>query len=85
MTKNYYSTLLRHKIADKLEIKEMYHILMRDYLDIFHEHKLKHKVILTIPDEFQKYFYIYKFESNEKILFKYTIHKPLSVHSSIKK
>lgn len=84
MTKNYYSSLLRRKIAEKIGIKEMYHILMKDYLDIFHEHKLKHKVILTIPEKFQKYFYIYKFESNEKILFKYTIHKPLTVQASIK-
>ena len=85
MKKNYYSNLLRRKISEKISIKEMYHLLMKDYLDIFHNHKMKYKVILNIPEKFQKYFIIYKFECEEKIMFKYTIHKPLTVHASIKK
>jgi hypothetical protein len=84
MKKSYYSTLLRRKISEKISIKEMYHLLMKDYLDIFHNHKLKYKVILSIPEEFKKYFTIYKFECQEKIMFKYITHKPLTVHASIK-
>ena len=83
MKKNYYGKLLRRKISEKISIKDMYHLLMKDYLDIFHNHKIKYKVILNVPDEFEKYFNIYKFESNDKIMFKYTIHKPLTVLASI--
>ena len=44
---------------------------------------MKYKVILNVPNDFEKYFNIYKFESQEKIMFKYTIHKPLTVQASI--
>ena len=84
MRKNYYSSLLRKKIGEKLPIKDIYHILMKEYLDIFHYHKVKHKCILTIPEKFYDYFHIYKFERDDSILFKYTIHKPLTVQASIK-
>ena len=52
--KNYYGKLLRRKISEKISIKDMYHLLMKDYLDIFHNHKIKYKVILNVPDEFEK-------------------------------
>lgn len=84
MKRNYYNKILRMKLKDKIKIKEMYHILMKEYLDIFHYHKVKHKCILTIPEKFYDYFHIYKFERDDSILFKYTIHKPLTVQASIK-
>jgi hypothetical protein len=83
MKKNYYSKLLRRKISEKISLKDMYHLLMKDYIDIFHNYKLKYKVILNIPEDFEKYFNIYKFELGEKIMFKYTIHKPLTVHATM--
>jgi hypothetical protein len=63
MKKNYYGKLLRRKISEKISIKDMYHILMKDYIDIFHNYKVKYKVILNVLDDFEKYFNIYKFES----------------------
>ena len=45
MKRNYYNKLLRIKLKDKVKIKEMYHILMKEYLDIYHDHKIKYKKV----------------------------------------
>ena len=84
MKKNYYNKILRDKCTNKIKIKEMYHILMKEYLDIYHEHKVKYKNFLFIPNKIYDYFIVkeYKKEHNN-ILFDYMIHNPLLVRVSI--
>ena len=53
MKRNYYNKLLRMKLKDKIKIKEMYHILMKKYLDIYHEHKIKYKSFLLVPEKLE--------------------------------
>ena len=57
---------------------------MKEYLDIYHEHKVKYKNFLFIPNKIYDYFIVkeYKKEHNN-ILFDYMIHNPLLVRVSI--
>jgi len=83
MKKHYFSSLLRKKYEEKLLIKNMYHLLMKDFLDIFHEHKMKNKFVLDIPQKLQHYFHIQKFDIDNDIMINYIIHHPLLVKASI--
>lgn len=83
MKKHYFSSLLRKKCEEKLLIKNMYHLLMKDFLDIFHEHKMKNKFVLDVPQKLQHYFHIQKFDIDNDIMINYIIHHPLLVKASI--
>ena len=56
---------------------------MKDFLDIFHEHKMKNKFVLDIPQKLQHYFHIQKFDIDNDIMINYIIHHPLLVKASI--
>tara|TARA_Y100000741_G_scaffold362014_1_gene347004 strand:- start:1111 stop:1779 length:669 start_codon:yes stop_codon:yes gene_type:complete len=72
MKKNYFSSLYRYKHHNNITIKDMYHKLMKDYLDIFHYHKNIKRSSYTIPDKFNEFFIIQKFDVNKNVLFSYT-------------
>ena len=84
MKRNYYNKLLRMKLKDKIKIKEMYHILMKEYLDIYHEHKLKYKSFLSVPTKLEELFNVKEFDKNDNnILFDYSVHNPELIKVSI--
>ena len=84
MKKNYYNKLLRVKLKDNIKIKEMYHTIMKEFLDIYHAHKIKYKKFLSIPIKIYDYFIIKEFnKSDNNILFDYIVHNPLLVKVSI--
>lgn len=84
MKRNYYNKLLRMKLKDKIKIKEMYHILMKEYLDIYHEHKLKYKSFLSVPIKLEELFNVKEFDKNDSnILFDYSVHNPVLIKVSI--
>ena len=84
MKRNYYNKLLRMKLKDKIKIKEMYHILMKEYLDIYHEHKLKYKSFLSVPTKLEELFNVKEFDKNDSnILFDYSVHNPELIKVSI--
>ena len=84
MKRNYYNKLLRMKLKDKIKIKEMYHILMKEYLDIYHEHKLKYKSFLSVPTKLEELFNVKEFDKNDSnILFDYSVYNPVLIKVSI--
>tara|TARA_Y100000768_G_scaffold369545_1_gene334561 strand:- start:1794 stop:2465 length:672 start_codon:yes stop_codon:yes gene_type:complete len=84
MKKNNYNKLLRMKLKYKIKIKEMYHILMKQYLDIYHEHKIKYKSFLSVPAKLEEIFNVKEFNRNDSnILFDYSIHNPVLVKVTI--
>ena len=84
MKRNYYNKLLRMKLKDKIKIKEMYHILMKEYLDIYHEHKIKYKSFLSVPTKLEELFNVKEFDKNDSnILFDYSFHNPVLIKVSI--
>jgi len=85
MKRDYYDKILREKLKNKIKIKELYNILMKEFLDIYNNHKLKYKSFLNIPKKIYNYFIIKEFNKNEdnNISFDYIIHNPLLVRVSI--
>ena len=84
MKRNHYNRLLRMKLKDNIKIKEMYHILMKEYLDIYHEHKIKYKSFLSVPAKLEEIFNVKEFNRNDSnILFDYSIHNPVLVKVTI--
>lgn len=84
MKRNYYNKLLRMKLKDKIKIKQMYHILMKEYLDIYHEHKLKYKSFLSVPTKLEELFNVKEFDKNDSnILFDYSVYNPVLIKVSI--
>lgn len=79
MKKRYYYNLYRQKYIYKISIKDIYHKLMQDYLNIFNNNKST-----TIPDKFYEYFHIQKFDLKNDMLFNYYSYNPLNVISIIK-
>lgn len=84
MKKNYYNKMLRDKCTNKTKIKEIYHILMKEYLNIYHNHKVKYNNFLSIPIKIYDYFIVKEFKKDDNnILFDYIIHNSLLVKVSI--
>tara|TARA_Y100000741_G_scaffold334315_1_gene291461 strand:- start:3163 stop:3834 length:672 start_codon:yes stop_codon:yes gene_type:complete len=84
LKRNHYNRLLRMKLKDNIKIKEMYHILMKEYLDIYHEHKIKYKSFLSVPAKLEEIFNVKEFNKNDSnILFDYSIHNPVLVKVTI--
>ena len=84
MKRNYYNKLLRIKLKDKVKIKEMYHILMKEYLDIYHDHKIKYKSFLSVPAKLEELFNIKEFNKNDSnVLFDYSVHNPVLIKVTI--
>jgi len=84
MKKKYFESLLRKKYIEKIKIKDMYHILMKQFIDIYHNHKINTKGLIKLPTELNEYFIIKNFEKNSgNILFDYIKHNPMSVKVSI--
>lgn len=84
MKRNYYNKLLRIKLKDKIKIKEMYHILMKEYLDIYHEHKIKYKSFLSVPTKLEELFNVKEFDKKDSnILFDYSVHNSVLIKVSI--
>tara|TARA_Y100001958_G_C21155831_1_gene490891 strand:+ start:450 stop:1121 length:672 start_codon:yes stop_codon:yes gene_type:complete len=84
MKRNYYNKILRMKLKDKIKIKEMYHILMKEYLDIYHEHKIKYKSFLSVPAKLEELFNVKEFNKNDSnILFDYSVHNPVLIKVTI--
>ena len=80
MKRKYYDNILRKKIKEKIKLKEMYHMLMKEYIDIYHKHKTTHKSLLNIPEELNKYFNIAEFKKDEEnILFDCQVHNPILI------
>ena len=71
MKKNYFSYLYRYKYNNNISIKDMYHKLMKDYLDIFHTHKNNNNTCYVIPNDFYNKFNIIKLDINKNALFEY--------------
>ena len=67
MKKTYYYQLLKEKNQKKLKMKDLFHLLMTNYLDIY---KNYNGSIFSIPDEFNNLFIIKPFDNNG-LLFKY--------------
>lgn len=70
MKKKYFYSLYRNKYTNKTSIKDMYHKLMKHYLDIFYKHKTKNN-IHSIPTDFHDLFNIQSFNVNKNALFNY--------------
>lgn len=84
MKKAYFNNLFRKKITEKIKIKEFYHLLMKDYIDIYHKHKTEHKSLLNVPKELVSYFDIKEFsKDDENILIEYKTHNPHLIRVSI--
>lgn len=83
MKKTYFYTLYRKKHTEKIPIKNMYHILMKEYIDIFHYHKIKNKSTFVIPDKFNEYFNIQQFDLKKNVLFQYYSHNPTNIIARI--
>jgi len=84
MKKKYFESLLRKKYIEKIKIKDMYHILMKQFVDIYHNHKMNTKCLVNLPVELNEYFLIKSFEKDKgNILFDYIKHNPLGVKVSI--
>ena len=84
MKRNYYNKILRMKLKDKIKIKEMYHMIMKEYLDIYHEHKIKYKSFLSVPAKLEELFNVKEFNKNDSnILFDYSVHNPVLIKVTI--
>lgn len=84
MKRNYFDKLLREKLKNKIKLKEMYHNLMKQFIDIYYNHKTQHKSLLSVPTELYDYFTIKEFnKTSENILFDYATHNPILVKVSI--
>ena len=84
MKKTYFSNLFRKKTVDKLKIKDMYHILMKDYVKIYNNHKEKYLSLLNIPEELHNYFDIKDYEKKtDDIFIDYKSHNPNLIRASI--
>jgi len=80
MKKKYFQSLLRNKYIEKIKIKDMYHILMRQFVDIYHNHKINTKGSTNLPTELNEYFVIKKFNKDcGNISFDYINHNPMIV------
>ena len=51
MKKNIMKNILRRKYIEKIKIKDMYHILMKQFVDIYHNHKKNTKGLVNLPTE----------------------------------
>lgn len=71
LKKTHYYHLLNQKRSDKIKMKEMFHILMKMYMEIYHNSK-DHEI--KIPEQFSNLFNIQKFGTNG-ILFEYINYK----------
>ena len=78
MKKTYYYQLLHQKHKDKLKMKDLFHLLMTTYLDMYH----KSNNIFSIPDDFNNYFNIKQFNNNG-LLYEYISYNINYAKSSI--
>ena len=84
MKKTYFSTLFRKKTIEKLKIKDMYHLLMKDYVNMYNNHKEKYLSLLNIPEELHNYFDIKDYEKKtDDIFIDYKTHNPNLIRASI--
>ena len=84
MKKKYYENILRRKYIEKIKIKDMYHILMKQFIDIYHNHKKNTKGLVNLPTELFDFFNIKEFDKDSStILFEYIKHNPINVKVGI--